>query len=147
MYKRQGYKTTIKIAGVVGIISTMLLVFCGEFIFSIFIHEPDAILLGKDYLRILGYSQLFMCIEITTAGVFNGMGRTTIPAAISIILTGLRVPSSMILSSSKLLGLNGVWWSISMSSVLKGIVITGILYYMIKRKNMLNDLQVENYMT
>ena len=81
-----------------------------------------------------------MCIEITTAGVFNGMGRTTIPAAISIILTGLRVPSSMILSSSKLLGLNGVWWSISMSSVLKGIVITGILYYMIKRKNMLNDL-------
>ncbi|MDU1412102.1 MAG: MATE family efflux transporter [Clostridium sp.] len=144
---KQGYKTTIKIAGVVGILSTLLLVFCGEFIFSIFIHEPDAILLGKDYLRILGYSQLFMCIEITTAGVFNGMGRTTIPAAISIILTGLRVPSSMILSSSKLLGLNGVWWSISMSSVLKGIVITCILYYMIKRKNMLNDLQVENYMT
>jgi len=80
-----------------------------------------------------------MCIEITTVGMFNGLGRTYIPAAVSIILTGLRVPASMILSSPNILGINGVWWSISMSSVLKGISIVVILYYMAKKKDLLQE--------
>ena len=136
---KEGYKATIFIAGVVGILATLVLIIGGEGIFSIFIKEKEAIMLGKDYLRILGYSQLFMCIEITTVGMFNGLGRTYIPAAVSIILTGLRVPASMILSSPNLLGIDGVWWSISMSSVLKGITIVIILYYMTKKKNLLQD--------
>lgn len=136
---KEGYKATIFIAGVVGILATLVLIIGGEGIFSIFIKEKEAIMLGKDYLRILGYSQLFMCIEITTVGMFNGLGRTYIPAAVSIILTGLRVPTSMILSSPNILGIDGVWWSISMSSVLKGITIVIILYYMTKKKNLLQD--------
>ncbi len=134
-----GYKATIKIAAVVGMFSTLLLVFGGEYIFSIFIREEEAISLGKDYLRILGYSQLFMCMEITTVGVFNGLGRTYIPTISNVILTGLRVPTSMILSSPLILGLDGVWWSISISSVLKGIIIVIILYYMVKRRNLLGE--------
>lgn len=134
---KKGYKATMTIACIVGLITTAVLVFGGRFIFSIFIPEPEAISLGTDYLRILGYSQLFMCIEITTAGAFNGLGKTAIPATISIILTGMRVPSSMIFSSPGLLGLNGVWWSISMSSVLKGLTIVAIFAYMIKKKNLL----------
>ncbi|GAA0772569.1 MATE family efflux transporter [Clostridium subterminale] len=136
---KEGYKATIFIAGVVGILATLVLIIGGEGIFSIFIKEKEAIMLGKDYLRILGYSQLFMCIEITTVGMFNGLGRTYIPAAVSIILTGLRVPASMILSSPNILGIDGVWWSISMSSVFKGITIVIILYYMTKKKNLLQD--------
>ncbi|WP_051824009.1 MATE family efflux transporter [Clostridium sulfidigenes] len=136
---KEGYKATILIAGVVGILATLVLIIGGKGIFSVFIKEKEAIRLGTDYLRILGYSQLFMCIEITTVGMFNGLGRTYIPAAVSIILTGLRVPASMILSSPNLLGIDGVWWSISMSSVLKGITIVMILYYMTKKKNLLLD--------
>ncbi|MEG0671414.1 MATE family efflux transporter [Clostridium sp.] len=136
---KKGYKATIIIASVVGLLSTALLVFGGEFIFSLFIPEAEAIALGKDYLIILGLSQLFMCIEITTVGMFNGLGRTMIPAAVSIILTGMRVPAAMILGTPEMLGLNGVWWSISISSVLKGIVIVIILWYMVRKKGLLND--------
>lgn len=136
---KEGYKATILIASIVGILATLLLIIGGEAIFSIFIQEEDAIVLGKDYLRILGYSQLFMCIEITTVGMFNGLGRTYIPAAVSIILTGLRVPASMVLSSPDILGIDGVWWSISMSSVLKGIAIVAILYYMTKNRSLLQE--------
>jgi putative MATE family efflux protein len=136
---KEGYKATILIAGMVGILATLLLIIGGEAIFSVFIQEEEAIMLGKDYLRILGYSQLFMCVEITTVGIFNGLGRTYIPAAVSIILTGLRVPASMILSSPNILGIDGVWWSISMSSVLKGITIVVILYYMAKKKDLLQE--------
>lgn len=43
-----------------GSLVTVLLVFLGEPIFKAFINEPDAILKGTDYLKILGYSQIFM---------------------------------------------------------------------------------------
>ncbi len=136
---KKGYKATIMIAGVVGIFATLLLVLGGEWIFSLFINEPEAIFVGKDYLKIMGYTQLFMCLEITTVGVFNGLGRTTIPAVVSIILTGARIPMALVLSRPELLGLNGVWWSISISMVLKGITIVSILWYMVKKKELLHN--------
>lgn len=119
----KGYFTALGIVSVVGIVATCLLIFGARPIFSIFIPEEEAIRQGVIYLKILGLSQLFMCLEITTAGAFNGFGKTLPPSIVSIVLTGLRVPASIILSSSSLLGLNGVWWSISMSSVLKGIIL------------------------
>jgi len=120
---QKGYIAAISSVSVIGLFATCLLVFFAKPIFSVFIPEKESIRLGIDYLQILGLSQLFMCLEITTAGAFNGLGRTTIPSAISIIFTGLRVPAAMILSSTTLLGLNGVWWSISMSSVFKGVIL------------------------
>ena len=55
-----------------GSVTTLVLVFFGEIIFRAFINEQDAIIKGIDYLKILGYSQLFMCIEITITGVLKG---------------------------------------------------------------------------
>lgn len=122
----KGYYATIGISVVVGIFTTLLLVFGGRFIFSFFIQEPEAIRMGEVYLKILGYSQLFMCLEITTAGAFNGFGRTVYPAIVSVIFTGLRVPVAMYLVMPDMMGLNGVWWTISLSSVIKGVLLTGI---------------------
>lgn len=50
-----------------------------------------------DYLRILGVSQLFMSLEITTAGAFSGYGKTVPPSVISIVFTALRIPLALIL--------------------------------------------------
>jgi putative MATE family efflux protein len=119
----KGYITTMIIAAFVGIFATILLVFFGDTVFSFFIQEKQAINIGIDYLKILGYSQLFMCIEIATAGAFNGLGKTTIPAVISILFNALRIPSAIFLAKPELLGLNGVWWSISISSIIKGILV------------------------
>ncbi len=119
----KGYFTALGLMSVIGVITSLLLIFCARPIFSIFIPEEEAITQGVIYLRILGLSQLFMCLEITTAGAFNGLGRTLPPTYVSIIFTGLRVPAALILSKAELLGLNGVWWSISLSSVFKGIVL------------------------
>lgn len=124
-----GYFTALGIMSAIGIIASLLLIFCARPIFSIFIPEEEAIAQGIVYLRILGLSQLFMCIEITTAGAFNGLGRTLPPSYVSIIFTGLRVPAALILSKSDVLGLNGVWWSISLSSVFKGIVLVAWFIY------------------
>ena len=61
-------------------------------LFSLFINEPEVIKQGADYLRILGYSQVFMCLEITTTGAFFGVGKTMIPSVISTILQDLEYP-------------------------------------------------------
>jgi putative MATE family efflux protein len=126
----KGYFTAIGTISVIGIITSCLLIFLPKPIFSIFIREPDAIKEGIIYLRILGVSQLFMCIEITTAGAFNGLGKTVPPSIVGIVLNALRIPGALLLSIP--FGLNGVWWSVSLSSILKGLILTSwfILFLM-----------------
>lgn len=118
----KGYYTALGAITVIGIITSSLLIFLPGPIFSIFIDEPKVIQEGIIYLRILGVSQLFMCIEITTAGAFNGLGKTLPPSIVGIVFNALRIPGALLLSMA--LGLTGVWWSISLSSVLKGLILT-----------------------
>lgn len=127
----KGYVSTIIISCILGVFTTLLLVFAGGPIFSVFIDEKEAILQGIDYLRILGYSQLFMCIEITTSGAFYGVGKTITPSIVGIIFTGLRVPIAMLLFRPEILGINGVWWSISGSSIVKGILLFLLFFFMV----------------
>jgi putative MATE family efflux protein len=128
----KGYYTALGIVAVIGVINSALLIFFPEQIFSVFIREQNVIKEGIIYLRILGASQLFMCIEITTAGAFNGLGRTIPPSIVGIALNTLRIPGALLLSLS--LGLNGVWWSISLSSILKGLILASWFMLFLKLK-------------
>ena len=134
----KGCKIGITIAIILGTITTSILVFGGKQVFSVFIKEPKAIYEGTVYLKILGYSQLFMCLEIITAGAFKGLGRTYIPSIISIVLTGVRVPLAYLISKPEILGLNGVWWSITLSSIVKGILLLSIFVYLSKTRKLYN---------
>ena len=129
---QKGYRSALLVMAAWGVLTTCVLVFFPAPIFRVFIPEPDVVPLGVDYLRILGYSQFFMCLEILTAGAFSAYGKTTPPSVVSIIFTGLRIPAAVILGKTAL-GLNGVWWSISLSSVLKGVIMV-ILYSLFMRR-------------
>lgn len=119
----KGYFAGVSIVSVIGILATCLLIFAARPIFSIFIQEEEAILYGIDYLQILGVSQIFMCIEITTTGAFNGLGKTIPPSVVGIVLNLLRIPLAIMLSRTSL-GLNGVWWAISITSIFKGVILS-----------------------
>jgi len=127
----KGYAAGLASVSVVGILASLLLIIFAEPLFKLFIPEPEAIKVGVIYLKILGYSQLFMCWEITTAGAFNGLGKTVPPSIVSIIFTGSRVPAAVLLSTTTL-GLSGVWWSISASSIFKGIIL--VIWFMLYLK-------------
>ena len=102
-------------------------------IFGLFIHEPEIIPMGIDYLKILGYSQLFMCIEITTVGAFSGLGKTLPSSILSIIFTSARLPVAVALSATAL-GIDGIWWAFTVTSIAKGLIFfTG---YMVTLKKM-----------
>jgi Na+-driven multidrug efflux pump len=119
---KRGYRIGMIIVSFLGVFATALLFFGSRTLFSVFIQEEEAILYGIQYLKILAFSQLFMCIEITTAGAFNGLGRTMPPSIVGIVFNAIRIPCAIILSSTSL-GLNGIWWAISITSVLKGVVL------------------------
>ncbi|HHY83677.1 MAG TPA: MATE family efflux transporter [Clostridiales bacterium] len=130
----RGYFIGMTVMSVIGISATLLLIFAARPLFSIFVQEEETISQGITYLRILGLSQLFMCIEATTAGAFNGLGKTIPPSVVGIAFNGLRIPAALILSSVGL-GLNGVWWAISISSIFKGIVLTAWYLIVLKKKH------------
>lgn len=129
----QGYHTGIKIVGIWGIITTIILIVGAAPIFQLFIHEPEILPYGVDYLVILGFSQLFMCLEIATQGAFNGLGKTIPPSIVSIVFTSARIPLAILLSS--FLGVNGIWWAISISSMFKGVLL--VLWYIHDSKKLI----------
>ena len=120
---RKGYRLTLGIAGSIGLGAGSLFFVLNHEIFGLFVNEPEAIEAGGNYLKILALSQLFMVTESVTAGAFNGTGHTTPPALTGIIFTGARIPMAYFLTSFPQLGLTGIWWSITISSILKGSVL------------------------
>ncbi|MUP38690.1 MATE family efflux transporter [Labilibaculum euxinus] len=122
------HKAGLRLSLAVGAVTTMIFLIFPQTLFSIFVPEAESIAMGKDYLMILAASQLFMCLEMISAGVFNGLGKTKISAAVSVIFTSLRLPGAYFLGFYTVLSLNGVWWSITGSSILKGIV----LYFLLR---------------
>lgn len=115
------YRTTMLMTSVFGLFCTLLFVFFGGELFSVIVPEKAAYEAGGLFLKIDGYSMIFMMIEITMQGLFYGTGRTVPPAIISITFNTLRLPLAIFLGYIGF-GIAGVWWAISISSILKGIV-------------------------
>lgn len=119
---RIAYRRMMMVMIPYGALITVAMILFAKPLFGLFLPENDPnFSVGVTYLQILGASQLFMVLEIVTTGGFEGVGRTVIPSVISIVFTGLRVPASYLAISTGI-GLNGIWWSISMSSIMKGIL-------------------------
>lgn len=129
---KKAYYITLGLAGSIGLVATICFILFPKAIFGIFISEPDALQEGANYLRIMGFSQLWMIVELVTTGGFNGVGRTQVPAYTGITFNLLRIPLSLLLMNS-VLGLSGIWWSITISSTLKGLVLAIWFYFGVLR--------------
>ncbi|MGL5749870.1 MAG: MATE family efflux transporter [Paraclostridium sp.] len=128
----KGYHTSLKIGLVYAVITSIIFILVPEYIVKIFIRDANTIEIASMYLKIIAYSQIFSAIEMVSNGMFTGLGMPNIPATISIIFTVLRIPMALIFI--KYLGVNGVWLSISISSVLKGIA-SYVMYRLKVRKD------------
>ena len=118
---RIGYNISFKILAVWGLIVTGAFVFLPGPIASLFFHEKDVLAIAINYLIIIGFSETFMTIELKTIGALSGHGMTKLCCINSIVLTSARIPLAMILTQTSL-GLNGVWWALTITSITKGIV-------------------------
>lgn len=123
--------------GIWGLLITLIFIFTPTPIATIFFHEPSAIATAVSYLVIIGFSEAFLCIELTTIGAISGLGKTNLCSIISILFTSARIPLAMILGNTSM-GLNGIWWAFSSTTIIKGIIFTGTFFWIIKKypKNM-----------
>lgn len=128
----KGYYTSLKIGIVYAVITSIVFILVPEYIVTIFIKDEATIQIASMYLQIIAYSQIFGAIEMVSNGMFTGLGMPNIPATISIVFTVLRIPMALIFI--KYFDVNGIWLSISLSSILKGIA-SYIMYKLKVRKD------------
>lgn len=130
---KEGYKKGLSILIGIGIFATILLIAGAKPLFTIFLpNDPLAIKEGINYLRIIGLCQLFMTIEIGTAGAFNGIGRTLPPTINGAFWNALRIPTAIVLSGT-FLGLSGVWWALTINTILKGVCIYFMFRFVLRK--------------
>ncbi|GAB4313878.1 MAG: MATE family efflux transporter [Candidatus Zixiibacteriota bacterium] len=120
--KELAYKAIGLVSTFTGFMTIVFLVF-PEQLMRIFIDDPAVLEAGKNYVRILALSQIMMGWEIVFEGGFVGAGNTLPPMLVGIPGAILRIPLAWFLAIYLGLGVDGVWWTITASTVLKGVIL------------------------
>ncbi len=139
---RKGYYIILLLSLSLGLIATIAFFFFGEDVFSLFTSENQMLATGVLYLKILAVSQIFMCIEITSAGGFYGLGKSKPPSITSVLFTGLRVPAALFVVNYTAFAYAGVWWCISISSVLKGVIVATLYFLTLRKLSMTGSVNI-----
>ena len=129
---RKGYRASLWTVGIWGLLISFVFICFPKAIADIFFHEPKAVATAVGYLVIIGFSEAFMCVELTTGGALSGLGRTRLCSIISIAFTSARIPLAIILGG--LIGLNGIWWALSITSIIKGIIFTCTFLWITRKR-------------
>ena len=128
---KEGYKSALVVGISYSLIMASIFLLFNRPIIRLFISDEATIAIAASYLKVVAFSQMFSAVEMISNGLFTGIGRPKIPATISIIFTSLRIPCALVLI--KPLGINGIWMSICITSVLKGICAYMVYVFKIKR--------------
>ena len=129
---RKGYRASLWTVGIWGLLISFVFICFPKAIADIFFHEPKAVATAVGYLVIIGFSEAFMCVELTTVGALSGLGRTRLCSIISITFTSVRIPLAIILGG--LIGLSGIWWALSITSIIKGIIFTCTFLWITRKR-------------
>lgn len=114
---------SIKIVTVETFVVSMMFILLPRFIAGIFSSDPAVIEIAVDYLVILGLSQVFMGVEIVLEGAFSGAGNTVPPMAVSIPGSIARLPLAYFFCFTLDIGINGVWWTLTITSLFKALIL------------------------
>ena len=133
---RKGYRASLWTVGIWGLLISFVFICFPQAIADIFFHEPKAVATAVGYLVIIGFSEAFMCVELTTVGALSGLGRTRLCSIISITFTSARIPLAIILGG--LIGLSGIWWALSVTSIVKGIIFTCTFLWITRKRQVKN---------
>jgi putative MATE family efflux protein len=109
--------------------STALTLVCGviflivpEPILRLFTDDPVVVERGALFLRIVALSQPFQGMEVALEGALAGAGNTRPAMLISVPLSLVRIPVIVWLAGPMGLGAVSIWWTITVTSILRGIL-------------------------
>jgi len=132
---KRGYIITHTVSFVFGLVITFFMVFFGKEIFAIFLpNSPAGQELGGLYLTILGSTQIFMNAEIVTRGAFQGIGQTFYSSVFSSLMLLARLPLALLLINFFAMHEEGIWYSMAITTVIKGVLLSIAFWWVIIRK-------------
>jgi putative MATE family efflux protein len=121
---RQSALVAIGIVSAFTLSFTILFSLFAKTITSAFTNDIPTATAAIYYLRIIAISQLFVGLEIIGESVFSGAGNTLPPMVVSIIGTLIRVPIALLLIGPMGIGYPGLYWAITISTIIKGVWIS-----------------------
>lgn len=116
------FKTVWLISGFCGVTSVLFFLFALP-IAKFFNADPAVWPYCVSYLQILALSQVLMGWEIVFEGAFTGAGDTLPPMIVSIVGSVARVPLAYALALWLGWGVAGVWWTITLTTIVKAFVL------------------------
>ena len=115
-------RKTLLLVSVYTTITTALFLLFPRAIMHMFVDDPAVLAQGAHYVTILALSQLFMGWDIVFEGVFVGAGNTLPPMLVGIPAAALRIPLAWLLAVVLRLGSDGVWWTITSTTIARGAI-------------------------
>lgn len=103
-------------------VSLIFIIYPHPFI-TLMTDDKTVLFEGVKYMRIIGLCEVFLGFEIVFQGVFTGLGNTLPPTLIYIPLTIGRIPLAYFLAFKCNMGVEGIWWAITVSAFLKGTLV------------------------
>ncbi|MBA4321700.1 MAG: MATE family efflux transporter [Odoribacter sp.] len=108
---RAGLIATVKMSGIVTIVTTVFIILAGHIMMSLFTNDAEVIRLGDKYLTIVSSFYILFTLMFIYNGVMRGAGDTLIPMFFSLFsLWIIRIPMAWFLSGK--IGPSGIWWAI-----------------------------------
>jgi len=117
---RATYRVATVVMAVYGVVVTIVLFSFATPLISLFLSDPADIIIGRDYLRIIGLAQLLFCMEGVATGSFRGQGLTYKPTIVSVTSNVLRVIITYVLAATAL-GITGVWVGIALAMTIRSV--------------------------
>lgn len=108
---RAGLIATLKMAGIVTIVTTVFIIFTSHILMSLFTKDTEVIRIGDQYLTIVSSFYVIFTLMFIFNGVMRGIGDTIVPMFFSLLsLWIIRIPMAWFLSGK--IGAVGIWWAI-----------------------------------
>ncbi|MDL2233497.1 MATE family efflux transporter, partial [Ruminococcaceae bacterium OttesenSCG-928-L11] len=130
---REGVKVTLILSVVVSLVISLILVLFGDIPLALFTREQAVIQAGMD--KFYRVAPFYFCIGVfgVLSGMLRGQGHTIAPMLIGVAtMFAGRVPVAFLLP--RLIGANGIHWSLSVQWGLEALIIVLYTFYM-RRKS------------
>ncbi len=105
----KGYKASLIVVAVVGVLSTLITIFFAEYMVKLFDSDAEVIAAGKGYLVDIGCGYLLMCIIVQSQAVFKGIGMLKTFVVSTFISIVFRIGLSYLFEH--FWGLDGMFWA------------------------------------
>ncbi len=104
------------------LIGIVLFIF-SDTVIGLFNKNPDVLLIGIRYLKITSLFFPAIAFGVVCGRAINGAGDTIPPMIITFVsLWLIQIPLALILPKYTILGLDGIWWAISIATLIQGIL-------------------------